>query len=205
MLASDLNNPEFIGPVNPDDMLSVEFYDYEELDTHTYKTTGEKKYKAICPFVRISIPGNKDTIIERPAEGRDAVKWPRQWARYQMETGRAANPSDVPGWPIEEWLELVEDEKRMLKHLRFYTVEQVAGASLSQIQVIGMGGQGLVQRAKKAIQERNGAKVNEEVARRDAEIAELKDNMARLMAMMTAQTEAQEPRKPGRPKQTEAA
>lgn len=201
MLASDLDNPEFSGARNPDDMLNVEFYDHAALDKYKYDTTGEKSYKAECPFVRISIPGNKDTVIERPAEGRDAIKWPRQWSFYQMQTGRASNPTDVPGWPLDEWKELVEDEKRLLKHLRFYTVEQVAGASQAQIQGMGMGGQGLVQRAKKAISERNGAKVNEEVARRDAEIADLREKLDRVLAMV----EPPEPRKPGRPAKAEAA
>ncbi len=205
MLASDLDNPGFTGAQNPDDLLSVQFYDHEALDTWKTNETGIKSFKASCPYIRIAIPGNPNLTIERPADGKDVKKHPKQWLFFQMQTGKIANAENVPGWQLEQWDELGAEQIRQLKFLRFYTVEQIAGANDAQIQGIGMGGQGLRERAKRALAERNGSKVNEEVKARDAEIEKLKAQMQEMMALLKERPAA-EPAKRGRkPKVTEEA
>lgn len=202
MLASDLNNPEFIGPKNPDDILHIEFYDHAALDTWKTQQTGIKSYKDSCPFIRIAIPGNPNLTVERPADGKDTKRWPRQWLFFQMQTGKIANAENVPGWQLDQWAELGEEQVRQLKFLRFYTVEQIAGANDAQIQGIGMGGQGLREKAKRALAERNGAAVSEEVKARDEKIASLEAQMQELMGMLKARPEPEEPARRGRkPKQ----
>lgn len=203
MLASDLDNPGFTGAQNPDNLLQVEFYDHAALDTWKTNETGIKSYKDTCPYIRISIPGNKDLTVERPADGRDVRKYPRQWMVFQMETGKIANAENVPGWQLDQWDELGAEQIRQLKFLRFYTVEQIAGANDAQIQGVGMGGQGLRERAKRALAERNGSKVNEEVKARDAEIAELKTQMQEMMALLKDRPAAA-PAKRGRKPKAEA-
>lgn len=200
MLASDFDNPDFVGARNPDDMLSVEFYDHAALDTHATNETGIKTYRKECPFVRIAVPGNDKNIVERPAEGRDARRWPKQWLVYQMQTGKIANAENVPGWQIDEWPDLNPDQVRLLKHLRFYTVEQIAGANDAQVQGIGMGGNALRAQAQQALKERNSAGAREELAKREAEIMELRreqgemrQTMQSLLATVQAQSDA--PRK----------
>jgi len=205
MLASDLNNPEFVGAKSPDDILSIEFYDHAALDTWATQQTGIKSYKKECPFIRIAIPGNPNLTVERPADGKDIKRWPRQWLFFQMQTGKIANAENVPGWQLEEWDELAAEQVRQLKFLRFYTVEQIAGANDAQIQGIGMGGQGLREKAKKALTTRNGAAVSEEVKARDEKIAELQAQMAEMMELIKKQTgvpDGEEPARRGRkPKQ----
>jgi hypothetical protein len=203
MLASDLNNAEFVGAKNPDDILHIEFYDYAALDTWKTQTTGIKSYKDACPFIRIAIPGNPNLTVERPADGKDTKRWPRQWLFFQMQTGKIANAENVPGWQIDQWDELGEEQVRQLKFLRFYTVEQIAGANDAQIQGIGMGGQGLREKAKRALHERNGAAVNAEVQARDTLIAEMRAQMAEMMELIKAKPAASEPAKRGRkPRET---
>jgi hypothetical protein len=205
MLASDLNNTEFVGAKNPDDILHIEFYDYAALDTWKTQQTGIKSYKDSCPFIRIAIPGNPNLTVERPADGKDTKRWPRQWLFFQMQTGKIANAENVPGWQIDQWDELGEEQVRQLKFLRFYTVEQIAGANDAQIQGIGMGGQGLREKAKRALHERNSVAVNAEVQARDTLIAEMRAQMAEMMEMIKQRpTEAAEPAKRGR-KPREAA
>ena len=184
MLASDLDNPEFAGPVNPDSMLSVEFYDYAALDKWETDKTGIKTYRTECPFVRISIPGNDKSIVERPAEGIDTRRFPKQWLWYQMQTGKIANAENVPGWPLEQWEELNAEQVRQLKFLRFFTVEQIAGANDAQVQGIGMGGNSLRTKAQAAVAAKNGAEVKDEVAKRDSKIADLEDKLSRVMAVL---------------------
>lgn len=203
MLASDLSNPEFVGAKNPDDILQIEFYDHAALDTWKTQQTGIKSYKEECPFIRIAIPGNPNLTVERPADGKDTRRWPRQWLFYQMQTGKIANAENVPGWQIDQWDELGEEQVRQLKFLRFYTVEQIAGANDAQIQGIGMGGQGLREKAKRALHERNSAAVSDEVKARDAVIAEMQAQMAEMMELLKSRPEAAAPAKRGRkPRET---
>jgi hypothetical protein len=197
MLASDLNNPGFSGAKNPDDLLHVEFYNHAALDTWATNNTGIKTYLKECPFIRILIPGNDKTRIERPASKQDSEKFPRQWLRFQMETGMIANAENVPGWQIDEWDELEADQVRNLKFLRFYTVEQIAGASDTQIQGIGMGGLGLRENARKALAERNSALVNNAVAERDKRIADLEEKLNKVLAMV--ETKSEDAPRRGRP------
>lgn len=180
MLASDLNNPEFAGARNPDDILHVEFYDHAALDTWETNKTGVKTYLKECPYVRISVPGNQLSVTEVPADNTHVQRFPKQWLQYQMRTGKIANPENVPGWQIDEWDEVTEEQIRSLKFLRFYTVEQIAGANDVQIQGIGMGGQGLRERAKKALAERNSHLVRKEVAQRDEKIQALQQQNQEL-------------------------
>lgn len=184
MLASDLNNNEFSGARNPNELLHVEFYDHAALDTWKTQETGIKTYRAECPFIRIAIPGNKDLTVERPADGRDVQNHPREWLVFQMQTGKIANAENVPGWQIDTWDEMTPEQVRQLKFLRFYTVEQIAGANDAQIQGIGMGGQGLREKAKRALAERHGSEVNEEVKARDAKIAALEAKLEKLLSLM---------------------
>lgn len=199
MLASDDNNPEFSNPKDPDSLLHVEFYDYKALDDWETREKGTKIYRKECPFIRIQVPGNNLNIIERPADGRDVLRFPKQWLYYQMQTGKIADGADVPGWKIDEWDELDHATKHKLKFLRFVTVEQLAGATDAQIQGIGMGADGIRVRARQALQARNRKDVDSAVAERDAtikaqgeQLAAMQKQMAEMMALMQA------PKKPGR-------
>jgi hypothetical protein len=198
-LASDLDNPEFVGARNPNEMLAVEFYDHAPIDKWETEKTGIKTYRKECPFVRISIPGNGLSTVERPAEVGDTKRFPREWLIYQMSKGGHENAS-ADGWKLQDWEEMNPDLIRQLNYLRFFTVEQLAAANDIQIQGIGMGGQGLREKAKAAVAARNSKSANDEVAKRDAEIAELKAQMAQLMSVVN------DKRGPGRPpKEKEAA
>lgn len=198
MLASDLNNPEFSGATNPDAMVQVEFYDHEALDMWKTDETGIKTFKPKCPFVRIAVPGRGDLTVERPADKRDTERFPRQWMVYQMQTGKIANAENVPGWQIGDWSELDPEQVRQLQFLRFYTVEQIAGANDAQIQGIGMGGLGLREKAKRALAERNGQAASQEIAKRDERIAALEEKLNAILAA------SEEKRGPGRPKKETA-
>lgn len=192
MLASDDHNPEFVGAKNPDDALAVEFYDFQAVDEwatrEQYERTGDKTpvLKKECPFVRISIPGNNLNIVERPADGRDVNRFPRQWLYYQMSTGKIANAGNVPGMQIDAWEDVSPEIRRQLKFLRFVTVEQLAGATDAQIQGIGMGAERFREQAKQAIAQRNRMQVSKEVQERDQKIEEQAQQLKALQAQMDA-------------------
>lgn len=194
MLASDLNNPNFVNPTNPDDALQVEFYDFAAPDDwgtreNYEKGIPEKKFRKECPFVRISIPGNNLNVVERAADGRDINRFPKQWLFYQMQTGKIADGQNVPGWQIDEWAELDHTTKHKLKFLRFVTVEQLAGATDSQIQQIGMGAEGLRIRAREALKLRQRSEIDAAVKERDTRLVESESKMAAMQTQMTEMME----------------
>ena len=216
MLASDLANPEFVGSRNPDDALFVEFYMHEGIDKNKTVETGKKIRLDPAPYVRIAVPGDKTSIIETPVREDHKRRWPQKWLYFQMQEGLVTGEQELPGWKLEEWDYLDSEQVRELKYNRFTIVEQVAGASDAQIQKLGMGGVALREAAKRALRDKMGAEVREEIERKDKEIAQLKiadqenkDRLAKLEAMMLSQEEKSAdpeatvppaPKKPGRPK-----
>jgi hypothetical protein len=192
-LASDLGNRNFVGAVNPDSLLSVEFYWHEPEDPNKSMEAGKLIRGPKIPYVRIQNPGDKTSIIETAVTDHHKHRWPDHWLRWQVQEGMINNGADVPGWKLEEWTHLNPEQVRELRYLRFSVVEQVAGASDDQIQRIGMGGLALREEARRALKARLGAEIKDELSKKDAQIAALKAadaekeaRLARLEALLTA-------------------
>ena len=174
MVASDLNNPAFVGAINPDTLLHVEFYWHEPVDVHKSEAAGKEVRLPRQPYIRIQAPGDKTSVVESPVFDRHKARWPDKWLYWQIKEGLIEGTQDVPGWKIEEWTHLQPEQVRELKFLRFSVVEQVAGASDEQVQKLGMGGLALREAARQALRARMGAEVREEMQKKDAEISALK-------------------------------
>ena len=185
MLASDLNNPDFVGAVNPDDLLFVEFYMHEPEDWNKSMETGKKVKGPAMPYVRIQKPGDKTSVIETAVRDDHKARWPNKWLYFQMKEGMISQDTGIPGWKIEEWDVLTADQVRELKYLRFSVVEQIAGASDEQVQRMGMGGLGLREQARQALRNRMGVEVKEAMAAKDKELADMKERLAKLESLLT--------------------
>ena len=189
MLASDLANKEFMGAQNPDELLHVEFYWHKPLDWNQFQDTGQEVLaKERIPYVRIMQPGDTKSIVETPVREDHKARWPQKWLAWQMREGLIEGAgADIPGWKLEEWKDITADQVRELKHLRFSTVEQLAGASDGQVQRMGIGGIGLREKAKAALKERARAEVKAELEGQERVIEELKardEKREREMAQM---------------------
>lgn len=164
------------------------------------KDTGER---LSLPYVRIQKPGDNTTVIEEEVREDHKMKWPQQWDYFARSEGLIAS-EEMPGWKIEDWTHINHDSEsvRNLRYLRFYTVEQIANASDAQVQRLGMGGYGLREAAKKAMQQRVVSGVAEQIAAKDKELAEMKARMERLEAALLSQPQAEPApkNKGGRPK-----
>jgi len=187
MLASDLNNPAFMGAQNPDDLLSVEFYWHEPVDKWASEEQGKIVKRDRMPFVRIMIPGNQNSILETAVTEHHKMRWPQKWLYWQMKEGLIAGEGQVHGWSIEDWPELDEEIRRHLRFLRFQTVEQIAGANDHQVGQMGMGGLALRRKARDAMATRMDSHVREELDKRDAQIEELTKAVAALQAATAPQ------------------
>ena len=165
---------------NADSLLHVEFYVSEE-----------KEYKG-QPFVRIIVPGDKTNIVDQPVRDDHKERFPRQWLYFTMQ-GAEDNAAAI-GTPLTLWNEAAPEtfsksQLMELQILKFQTVEQLATASDAQLQRIGMGAAGLREQARQFILSRTKVSNNAEFEQTKRELAELKEQMAQLMAA----------RKPGRP------
>ena len=185
MLASDLNNPEFVGAQDPNKLLYVEFYMHEPEDGNKPWVNGKPVRMPAIPYVKIMVPGNKNSEVDTPVRDDHKQRFPEKWM-YFLQTQQQESGVDIPGWKVDDWDQLTPSEVRDLKYLRFYTVEQIAGASDAQVQKLGMGGLGLRERARQAIKQKLGADESSALAAKDAEIAEMKAAMARMEAAVAA-------------------
>ena len=191
-LATDLNNPHFVGAQNPDSMLAVEFYWHEPELVHESEQAGTLVKGPKTQYVRIQAGGDHTSIMECPVREEHKRRWPDKWLYWQIQEGLVNQAGgDVPGWKLEEWTRLSPEQLRDLKYHRFSVVEQLAGASDAQVQRIGMGGLSLREEARQALRARMGAETKAAIEAKDAEIATLKATqeaqaaqLAELMALV---------------------
>ena len=178
--------------------LAVRFYSKEvQNDFLTNKEGRPISYMA--DFVRIEVPGNQTSIIETFVNNGHKARFPQQWAIYLNEKADGNNnPDNVQGTILRDWPILNAAQATELKHFKFYTVEQVAAASDQQIMAIGMtAGMSPLALRDKAIAFLENAKdssfaqrQSEELKLREQEIADLKDQMARLAKMVEAKAKS---------------
>jgi hypothetical protein len=134
MIASDLNNPDFVGATNPDSRLSATFYSKPLRNNYKSEAEGRPIFEDV-DFVRILVPGDNNNVIDTPARDDHKARFPLQWAHYQ---NKVAGDSRAIGTPVSEWPLITKAQAEELKALKFFTVELIANASDSQIQSLGM-------------------------------------------------------------------
>lgn len=192
---------------NPDGALAVQFYGREVLQPFATEQNGRPIYKTM-DYVRIEIPGDRNTIIDVPIRPDHIQRFPLQWARYQNDQ----NVPAVEGTLLKEWGLLTAAQCEEMKFFKFYTVEQLVSATdqqLSNVQpIIGMAPGALRERAKAYLDHASGTAqataVADEIAKRDAELADLRaanERMQKQLEMVLAKlSEEPEKRGPGRPR-----
>jgi len=166
---------------NADSHLHVEFY---LNDQYEYKENPKE-------FVRIIVPGDKTNVVDQPVREDHKERFPRQYLHWKMKN----NDVSAIGTPLDEWNKNApEDFNSMqlaeLQILKFQTVEQVATATDSQLQRIGMGAAGLREKARLYLTKKNQSSNTAELEETKNQLKQLKEQMVMLM----------ESRKPGRPR-----
>jgi len=117
------------GRFSADDTLLVKFYMHPGLNQAKTKTEGRPIYEE-RPYVSIMQPGNKDSIIQRPATERDKQRFSRHWEKFQSRE----KDEGIEGTLLEEWPGLTRSQVEELKYLNIRTVEQLANVSDSNAQ-----------------------------------------------------------------------
>jgi|TARA_Y100000296_G_scaffold77245_1_gene98702 hypothetical protein len=100
------------------------------------KTTEEGRpiYDNVA-FIKIVIPGDNTTEIDRKATEDDKMRFADAWAAFV-----AGNERPVDGTPLKEWPLLNISQTKELEHFNILTVEMLAGLSDGQIQQTGFMG-----------------------------------------------------------------
>lgn len=193
MLASDLNNTQFVGAMTPDRLLKATFYRKEEKNEFESEKQGRPIYQEY-DFVRIEIPGRLDTVIETYVRPEHIQRFPGDWALYK----EGLENIKVAGTPVDQWPIISRSEAEELKGMKFYSVEQIANASDMQKQILGMRASFLVQKAQAFLAAAHDAALVQSQAaelERKAQVeADLRAEMKRMSEQMQEMAKEIEPK-----------
>jgi hypothetical protein len=133
-VASDLDNTDFAGAVNPDSRLAVQFYTRPLQNEFETNKQGRPIFQDV-DFVKIFVPGDSTTVIDTPVREEHKKRFPLHWAHFQNLHG--SDTKEI-GTPLSQWPRLSQSQVEELRALKFYTVDQVASASDASLQRLGM-------------------------------------------------------------------
>jgi hypothetical protein len=127
-------------------------------------------------FIEKRVRGDRNNIVMRPARKDDI----RQFAEaYRNFKGGEENPAS--GTPLKEWPSISKSMLEELKHMGFFTVEQLANASDSVCSKFA-GLQTYKQKAQAFIEYAKGAAPLERYAHELKELKNSSETQARLLA-----------------------
>lgn len=107
-----------------DEKLLVQFSMYPHPDRDETAKQGRPVYKDM-EYVMIMVPGDKDSIIHRPAWEKDRQRFPRQYQAFQNKKSQES----VAGTPLRMVGFLTLGQMKELEYFNCYTVEQLANIS----------------------------------------------------------------------------
>lgn len=177
---------------NSDSALYVEFYDLPIQNEFRSNLEGRPIFEDVT-MIKIQVPGDKTTSVVTPAMDHHKARFPFHWQRY---INSHTEETKVVGTPLSQWPFLKPSQVEELKYQKFVTVEQLAMASDSLLNGLGLSaghnpydlrkraqsyldsakGESIVNERMKEIEELKDAKVA-----KDAEIAEMKEQIKALM------------------------
>ncbi len=107
-----------------DDRLLVKFFMHPRLNQVKTKEAGRPIYEE-KPYIQIMQPGNKDSIVIRPARDMDKHRFAEHWRKFEARESQ----DTVEGTRLEDWPAITRSQAEELKFLNVKTVEQLAGMS----------------------------------------------------------------------------
>jgi hypothetical protein len=178
-----------IADYNPDDFsannqsrvdegLLVRFY-VKPIQKGTNPKTGAPMFKDV-DLIEIRVPGQKNYVVH-PVTQADVNRFPRHWKAYQDRIG---DEEYIEGTLLAEWPLITRSMVEELSFANVKTVEQLVAMPDSNASNF-MGINVLREKAKewlaRAKEGKAAADLEEQLAKRDVEIDELKAQMAELL------------------------
>jgi hypothetical protein len=130
-------------------------------------------------MIRVITPGSRDVLVTK-ANQHYKDRFPKHWDLYQRKQEQIGD-----GTPLDQVPFLTVGQIAELKALNVMTLEQLAGLA-DNVAHRFMGFNDMKRKAQQYLEAAKSAapitKLNEELAKRDAEIEALKQQMAQLIA-----------------------
>lgn len=184
----DLPNPDE-SRYAADNKLYVEFLRKPRLHAAKSREAGRAIYEE-TDYVRIFVPGDKSSVIERPVTDQDVQRFQERYNKWKSGQAEA-----VVGTPLSSLPSMTPAKIEEYKYFKVVTVEQLAEANDNLGQKF-MGFQADKARAKAFLEVAAGnapiERMNQELAQRDAQIETLQQQMAALMSKMGKQRKTED-------------
>jgi hypothetical protein len=176
-----------MGDGSGDEQLLVRFYTHPKQNMTKTKEMGRPIFED-KEYIEIIQPGNKDSIVRRPASELDLQRFPEHYRKWKA---RQNDEDHIEGTLLEHWPAVTRSQVAELKYLNVFTVEQLANLADNHAQ--GMMGVNLLK--KKATEYLDASKTQaaaEEIASLKVANEQLQKQMAALAAKMEDDTEEEE-------------
>lgn len=161
-----------------DSKLFVVFYRGAKLNDQKTSEAGRPVHDDV-DFIRIVVPGQRDTVVAE-ADYSYQQRFPKQWAQYKANAEQFGS-----GTPLSEVTWLTPAQIADMRAMNIRTVEQLAAVPDSNAHAV-MGFHGLKQRAVAYLEAAAGnaplIKLQSELEKRDAQIAELQSQLKQVIA-----------------------
>ena len=180
-------------PQLDDSKLRVKFYTEQVLMGLKTEEAGFPVFEPF-PYVSILVPGDVGNEVCRKATEADKERFLPLWLQYEANQDQTVQGTSLDAWPF-----LNDTHKHQLRYLGFTSVEQIAGASDTQLQRIGMGAVEMRTKASAFL----AAQKDSEAAQKYAQLAaETQRQLDEMRAQLAAQNDPETPRR-GRPPKVE--
>ena len=117
------------GRYQGDEVLLVKFFTNAKLNHNKTRDEGRPIYTDV-PYISIMQPGNKDSIVIRPATSIDRNRFPEHFRKFEARESQEANE----GMPLEEWTGITRSQCAELRFFNILTVEQLSNVTDSNAQ-----------------------------------------------------------------------
>lgn len=170
-----------------DENLFVEFYVKPKKNNARSEKEGKPCFDNI-EYVKILLPGDSKTVVDRPAHDGDRDRFARQYTAFINKHSQAPE-----GMPIEQWPVMDPATVEECKMSKLFTVEQIAGLNDIQIQKLGIGYRELQKKASAFLEYAKNTALPQqqaaEITRLTSDNADLKRQLSELAARVEAQEE----------------
>jgi len=177
-----------------DEVLLVKFFNHPKLNQTRSAEEGRPIYEEV-PYIQIMQPGNKDSIIQRPATARDKDRFVEHYRRFEARS----TEEHIEGTLLENWPQVTRSQVEELKFFNVRTVEQLVNMSDSNAQGL-MGINLLRQKAQAYLDDADSNAAKQQLADQKAENERLQALIAELSEKVDNMDAEEAPKRRGRPK-----
>jgi len=120
MSLQSLQDPQDQAQAASDERLFVKFYMGTRKNEERSLDAGHPVFDDV-PFVRILVPGDKNTVIDTTVDDTHRRRFARLWQQFVSNAEQTGS-----GMPMSEWPAITRSQCEELKYMNIFTVEQLA-------------------------------------------------------------------------------